>query len=58
MSTTAQVSTEIIKQSGGLPYFDLLVFALGVTAITFIAIIFLLDLKEQKEPVLLPEKLR
>lgn len=55
---TAEVTTEVIRMggSGHLPYFDLLLFALGVTAITFIAIIFFLDLKSDKEPLELPEK--
>lgn len=56
MSLAGQVTTEVITKSNELPYFELLVFALGVTAITYIAIIFFLDLRQEKEPVVLPEK--
>jgi hypothetical protein len=36
--------------------FEILIFAIGLTAITFIAIILYLDLQEQKEPVSLPDQ--
>ena len=45
-----------VLQNGNLPFFELLMFAIGITAITFIAIVLLLDLQPQKEPVSLPDK--
>jgi hypothetical protein len=36
--------------------FEILIFAIGLTAITFIAIILYLDMQQQKEPVSLPDQ--
>lgn len=36
--------------------FELLLFAIGMTAITFIAIILFLNVQEQREPLQLPDK--
>lgn len=39
-----------------LPLFQVLIFALGITGIVFIAIVLFLDIPLRQEPIKLPEK--
>lgn len=45
-----------VIQNPASQVFSIITFAVGITAISFIALVLFLDLQEQREPLQLPEK--